>query len=268
MKNALITGKTDSPRLKPVFEQLQKELALLGVDSFIIAVDEITDRDFDIVFSVGGDGNFVGAVRKYIYYDVPVVAVKGGTIGFLTNIEPRNFKRQLPKILDPKYNWTKRMALAGKKSSGENIVALNEFMFSSSKKGLLSEFSVYIDNKQVMKVRADAILLATPTGSTAYNLSAGGPISLPDMEVITITPVCSHILGERPLIIDTNSKITILNECSTESRVWADGQASLDFACGESFTLTKPQYIKSLNTTPKEFFSILSKKLGWNRGGK
>ncbi len=266
MKTALITGKTNVPRLTPIFKLLQEELLELGVDSFIVNPDESVNKKFDIVFTIGGDGSFVGAVRKYIYYNVPVVAIKGGNVGFLSNIDPKNFKKDLPRLFSKDNKWTKRMVLSGKKPNGETLVALNEFIFSSEQKGLLSEFIVYIDGKQIMKVRADALLIASPTGSTAYNLSAGGPISLPDMELITIVPVCSHVLGERPLVIGLNYKIKIVNSTSNNSRIWADGQESLSFENEGSFSLSKPLYINSLETSTKDFFSSLSKKLGWSLG--
>ncbi|MGL5956736.1 MAG: NAD(+)/NADH kinase [Brevinema sp.] len=267
---ALITGKTHIPRLAPLFHLLQEELSLIGVDSFIVSPDEIPplNKSFDIVFSIGGDGSFVGAVRKYIYYNIPIIPVKGGHVSFLANLEPKSFKKELPKLFSPKNQWTRRMVLSGKKNNSETLIALNEFLFSNQRKGMLAEFIVYINNKQVMQVRADGILIATPTGSTAYNLSAGGPISLPDMELITITPICSHILGERPLVIGLNNKIRITNLSSSNSQVWADGQEALPFERGDSFTIMKPLYIDSLYTPSHEFFSSLSRKLGWRLGIK
>ncbi|MGL4677037.1 MAG: NAD(+)/NADH kinase [Brevinema sp.] len=268
MTTALITGKTNTPHLAPLFQLLQEELAILGINSFIVPPNNIlpSNRPFHIVFSIGGDGSFVGAVRKYIRYAIPIIPVKGGTVGFLANLEPKSFKRSLPKLFSPKNKWTRRMVLSGIKNDGQKLIALNEFLFSNKRKGILTEFVVYINNKQVMKVRADGILIASPTGSTAYNLSAGGPISLPDMELITITPICSHILGERPLVIGLNNKICITNPSSPNSEVWADGQEVLPFENGDTFTIMKPLYVNSLYTPSHEFFSSLSRKLGWRLG--
>ena len=267
MKNALITGKTNNPSLTPIFKQLQEELLLLGTNSVIIHPQEdiLPTQKFDIIFSIGGDGNFVGASRKYVHYNVPIIAIKGGNIGFLTNIDPKDFKTELPKLYQPNNKWTKRLLLSGQKDNGEQLIALNEFLFSSEKKGSISVFTICINDEQVMYIRADGILVASPTGSTAYNISAGGPISLPDMELLTITPVCSHILGERPLVIDLKNKITIINH-SEQAKIWADGQEFISFHDNDSFTITKPFYINSLYTSPKDFFNILSRKLGWRSG--
>ena len=267
MKNALITGKTTNPELAPVFKLLQEELLLLDTESFIVHPQDAvpTTKKFDIVFSIGGDGSFVGASRKYVHYNVPVIAIKGGTVGFLANIDPKDFKKELPKLYQKDNKWTKRLMLSGQRANGEQIIALNEFLFSSEKKGSISEFTVCINDDRVMHVRADGLLIASPTGSTAYNISAGGPISLPDMELVTITPVCSHILGERPLVIDLKNKIAI--RCFTQqAKIWADGQESITFDYDESFTITKPLYINSLHTSPQEFFTTLSRKLGWRAG--
>ena len=267
MKNALITGKTNNSALAPIFKLLQEELLLLDTESFIVHPQDAvpTTKKFDIVFSIGGDGSFVGASRKYVHYNVPVIAIKGGTVGFLANIDPKDFKKELPKLYQKDNKWTKRLMLSGQKNNGEQIIALNEFLFSSEQKGSISEFTVCINDDRVMHVRADGLLIASPTGSTAYNISAGGPISLPDMELVTITPVCSHILGERPLVIDLKNKIAI--RCFTQqAKIWADGQESITFDYDESFTITKPLYINSLHTSPQEFFTTLSRKLGWRAG--
>lgn len=266
MKTALITGKTNVPHLFSVFKSLQQELSNIGVESFVIENSESIpqDKSFDIVFSIGGDGSFVGAARKYIYFDVPIVAVKGGTVGFLANIDPADFKIELPKLFDTNAEWTKRMVLSGKTETSNTIVALNEFLFSSERKGQLTEFLICINDNKVIELRADGLLISTPTGSTAYNLSAGGPISLPDMELLTITPVCSHILGERPLVIGLNNKVQIINKFSANARVWADGQESIPFDSSEVFTITKPLCVKTLHTTTKDFFGSLSRKLGWS----
>lgn len=267
MKTALITGKTHVPELTSIFQQLQKELSLLGVESLIIEnTDPIPDKTIDIVFSIGGDGSFVGAVRKYIHLNIPIIAIKGGTVGFLSNLDPLHFKKSLPKLFEAKTKWTKRMVLTGKTESSGQIVALNEFLFSSERKGLLSEFIICINNKKVIEVRADGLIVSTPTGSTAYNLSAGGPISLPDMELLTITPVCSHILGERPLVIGMNNKVQIINKFSSHARIWSDGQESISFDSSEVFTITKPMYVDTLHTSTKDFFGSLSRKLGWSLG--
>ena len=120
MKNALITGKTNNPSLTPIFKQLQEELLLLGTNSVIIHPQEdiLPTQKFDIIFSIGGDGNFVGASRKYVHYNVPIIAIKGGNIGFLTNIDPKDFKTELPKLYQPNNKWTKRLLLSGQKHNG------------------------------------------------------------------------------------------------------------------------------------------------------
>lgn len=268
MKNALITGKVEVSSLKALFDKLQEELSLLDVQSFIVDPKEkhIPHQDFDIIFSIGGDGSFVSTARKYVDQHVPIVAVKAGTIGFLPNLDPQHFKRDLPNILRPNNQWTTRMLLCGSNDQKQELVALNEFLFSTERKGSLCELTICINGDQVMRARSDGLLIASPTGSTAYNLSAGGPISLPDMELITITPVCSHILGERPLVIGLNNSIQIINSSNFPARIWADGQDSIPFAPNEVFTINKTKYINSLYTTSTDFFNTLSRKLGWRLG--
>lgn len=269
MKAALITGKINIPELLPLFELLQEELSLLDISSFIIDPKEkkITAQEFQIVFSIGGDGNFVSAARKYVNFNVPIVAIKAGTVGFLPNIDPKDFKTELPKLFQKDTLWTRRMLLAGENSNtGQKLVALNEFLFSDENKGALCQFTVCINNTQVMHVRSDGLLTSTPTGSTAYNLSAGGPIALPDMNLINITPVCSHIIGERPFVVGTNNSIQIINSSKKDAKIWADGQDCIHFNTGDTFTISNTYHINSLYTSSTEFFNTLSQKLGWTSG--
>ncbi len=269
MTKALITGKIDSPELKGLITTLQEELTLLGVSSSIVVPKDNSsiEQDFHIVFSVGGDGSFVSAARKYVHKKVPIVAIKAGRLGFLPNIALEDFKTELPKLFQKNNPWTKRMLITGEKCSTQPpLVALNEFLFSNDKKGSLCELTVCINDAAAMKVRADGLIISTPTGSTAYNLSAGGAISLPDMNLISITPVCSHILGERPLVIGTNNFIQVINHSDKSMKVWVDGQDSLDFEPEDCFTIGEALFVDSLHASTSCFFHTLSQKLGWTSG--
>ncbi|MGL4366937.1 MAG: NAD(+)/NADH kinase [Brevinemataceae bacterium] len=266
MYTAMITGKTNIPEFAHVFKKLQHELKELNINSFVVDSGKFTDKPFDIIFSIGGDGHFISVARRFAQFDKPILGINAGTLGFLPNIEPENIKEKLAEYLSQNTQWTKRMLLCGQSSSENKLSALNEFLFTNNRKGILTEFSVYINDEPIMKMRSDGILIATPTGSTAYNLSAGGPIAMPDMQLIMITPVCSHILGERPLVVSTDYSIKIVNHCLQEAAIWADGQESIPLLPQESFFITDISYIKSQPVSSKEFFNTLSKKLGWHLG--
>jgi len=265
MKTALLTGKVHLPQFTYISQQIQDTLKKLNIDSFIVSLQEITTRNFDIIFCIGGDGNFIASARKFIYSNKPIIGINTGTLGFLPTINPKEIEQKIPKIINSPL-WMNRMLLTGSSTNGQKLIALNDFLFSNDRKGVLSEFTICLNDDKVMKVRADGILISTPTGSTAYNLSAGGPIILPDMDVIVITPICSHILGERPIIISLNNKIRIKNHSNQAAKVWADGQEDICLAPTEYFTLSAPLYIKTPYLTKQDFFQTLSNKLGWNSG--
>lgn len=262
MKTALITGKILQPDLQPIINNLRRELEKYKIDSFLNAPEDPVQQKFDIAFSVGGDGSFLGAARRLARYGKPIVIVYAGSLGFLPSVLPNALPEGLKLILKENH-WIHRMMLSGQ-SDGNTLLALNEFLFSGEQKGSLSEFIIIINGSAVVRVRADSLIISTPTGSTAYNLSAGGPIVLPDMELLLITPVCSHILGERPLVVGLNNKIEIVNT-NTHAQVWGDGQDFITLKKNACFTIDQnPHYVKCQSVTTKEFFQSLSVKLGWN----
>ncbi|MGL4394229.1 MAG: NAD(+)/NADH kinase [Brevinema sp.] len=265
MSKVIITGKTKETEFASIFTTLYKELDKLGVEHITIDSDTpVPCDDFDLVFCVGGDGNFIAAARKFVPFDKPLIGINAGRLCFLPNIHPSEIPTKIPPLfLEPEQDWTRRLVIHGHNKDNE-LVALNEFLFSSIQKGVLSQFSIFIDDHKVMSIRADGLLVATATGSTAYNLSAGGPITMPDTDVLIITPVCSHILGERPLVIGLNKQIKIVNSSKMEYNIWADGQVAIPFSPNDEFIISEPKYIKTPAQSSKEFFETLGLKLGWN----
>lgn len=263
MPKAIITGKVSFPEYRNIFQQLEETLSTLGVSYQTVSFEDPITEAFDIVFCVGGDGNFIAAARKFVSFKKPVIGINAGTLGFLPNIYPHEIEEKVPLLFQENIHWTKRLMVTGRHNDTE-ICALNEFLFSDMRKGILSQFTLYINHQKAMSVRADGLMIATATGSTAYNLSAGGSIALPDMNILLITPVCPHVLGERPLIVGLNNHIEIVNSNNIESNIWADGQEAITFLPNERFTISQPKYLKSHPIDSKEFFKTLALKLGWN----
>lgn len=265
MKTALITGKTDNSDLAPIFEKLIALLKNCGWHSFVIPKTYQPKEPFDIAFCIGGDGSFLSAARTLAKYKKPLVIVYAGSLGFLPCLQPSNLsEKTVQPFLEDTYPWMKRMMLTGECSNVEHLCALNEFYFTNNQKGSLSDYLIHIDGDPVMKVRADGLIISSPTGSTAYNLSAGGPILLPTLQALVITPVCSHILGERPFVVGIENQVCIVNQNKKPSQVWADGQEVINLNHEETFHITKPLTIKTQAVGSAEFFGGLSLKLGWN----
>ncbi|MGL5722719.1 MAG: NAD(+)/NADH kinase [Brevinema sp.] len=269
MKTAVITGKTDVSSLVPLFERLQALLKQCGWDSFIIAKGIAPTQNFDLAFSIGGDGSFLSTCRSLARFNKPIISIYAGNLGFLPSISPETLSLEvLTPFLEDTYPWMHRLVLQGHCSCQEKLFALNEFYFTNDQKGSLSDYIVMIDGVESMKVRADGLIISTPTGSTAYNLSAGGPILMPSMQAIVITPVCSHILGERPLVFGLEHTISIINHNKRSSQVWADGQEMITLNNNEAFSLSTPMLVHTMRADPHQFFNSLSVKLGWNMSPK
>ena len=190
---------------------------------------EVTDEisNADIIFSIGGDGTFLKTARLA---QKPIIGINTGTLGYLTEVNPNNLKQALKDIQNGNYHIEKRMMLEGEiiKSSGELIKipeSLNEIAISKNISGVV-RFDAIVNGKLINSYTADGILICTPTGSTAYNLSCGGPIVDPTAEIITLTPIAPHTIINRSIILSDDStveiKITELRE-NTSSYVLHDG---------------------------------------------
>jgi len=166
--------------------------------------NNVDTADFLIV--LGGDGTMLRAAQKAAKLDTPMIGINLGTLGFLTDVEKEHGLTAIDKVLDGEYSAEKRMMLTAE--FGSRICsALNEFYVGGN--GKLRTFSVYVNDEHIDDIRADGILVATPTGSTALNLSAGGPILIPGGQMMVLTPVCPHSLSARPLVLDAADIVTI-----------------------------------------------------------
>ena len=175
----------------------------------IDVVDGISDAD--IIFSIGGDGTFLKTARLA---QKPIIGINTGTLGYLTEVNPDNLKQALKDIQNGNYHIEKRMMLEGEiiKSSGELIKipeSLNEIAISKNISGVV-RFDAIVNGKLINSYTADGILICTPTGSTAYNLSCGGPIVDPTAEIITLTPIAPHTIINRSIILSDDSTVEIM----------------------------------------------------------
>ena len=173
--------------------------------------NDLLENKFDYIFSVGGDGTLLNTARKYAKYNKPILGINFGNLGYLTGCEKKNVFHAIDNLLAKKFFIEKRLML-----ESQNNLALNDICIVKSFDARLIEFDLFVNNNFLESYRADGIIISTPTGSTAYNLSAGGPIVKPDLPVFILTPICAHSLYSRPLIISCNDevKIKIKNKCN------------------------------------------------------
>ena len=226
--------------------------------------DFITKVDLIIVF--GGDGTLLNSSRKYINSNIPILGINMGKVGFLTDINIKNFDNAIKEILDGSYEVEKRN-LVKATFEDKNLYGLNEITIHSGSYAQLMLYRLTVNRKIVYEQRSDGLIIATPTGSTAYALSAGGPIIHPKLDVWTILPMLPQSLSSRPFVISSNEEIfiEILDGPNEVARICADGQDDVPVKYDTKIFIEKLD--KNLNLVhPKsnDFFEACREKLGWS----
>lgn len=213
----------------------------------------------DFVLVIGGDGTLLKTARFYSKEFTPVFGINLGRLGFLSQTNESELEQSIEKILNSKYKIEDRLMLI----SNDGVLALNDFVIKGAAASRTSRFYLSIDDKFVCDYLADGLIVSTPTGSTAYNLSAGGPVLSPSLEAITIVPICPHTLTARPLVIPANEKITIATcDTCTSFIVVADGQDS--YNVHSKIEIEKSKFKAKLALlNDNEFYSVLRNKLHW-----
>lgn len=227
----------------------------------------------DLAIVVGGDGSFLGAARAVCNYDIPVLGINRGTLGFLTDISPKNLETELDGIFAGDYLEEQRFMLEAKitrqnKPIGEGE-ALNDIVLHPGKSARMIRFDMYIDDQFVMNQKSDGLIVATPTGSTAYALSAGGPIMLPKLDAVVLVPMHPHTLSNRPIVIDANAtiRIVICESNLTYPSISCDGQLHITSAPGDEICITrKAGGIRLIHPENHDFYDVCRNKLGWQTG--
>jgi NAD+ kinase len=254
MKIGIISNK-HIDKTKEVLKKLELTLRASSVEYEILDIDNIS-QGYDMVLAIGGDGTILKASRFFAKYSTPVMGVNLGRLGFLSLITPDSLSK-LPEIIKSKsYEIQERIML----KSGE-CVALNDFVIKGHSTNRTSKFNLYINDKLVSDYIADGLIISTPTGSTAYGLSAGGPILSPLLDSIEIVPICAHTMTARPLVLPSSEKITVRSVDETLD-VSCDGQECIENI--KEFKIELCEY-KALLAFSKgdKFYSILRNKLNW-----
>lgn len=219
----------------------------------------------DLILVLGGDGTFLRAVRCFVKDQIPMVGINTGHLGFLTRIEANKVNLYLEAILTGKTTLESRMMLA---VNSEETLALNDVVIKNSNPSRLTKLIVYVNGELLADYDADGVIVSTPTGSTAYNLSAGGPIVDPQTDVLVITPICPHSLSSKPIILPADRRLTLFSDTSNASSLVCavDGDDAFTLAPGEFCTLSQSSHqlpMLQFNTQADSFYEILKRKLGW-----
>lgn len=224
----------------------------------------------DLLIVIGGDGSLLSAAKMACEHGIPIIGINRGHLGFLTDIPPQNMLPEIKKVLTGDFIEEKRDFLRVRLyDHGKLLIegpALNDMVLGRGQSGYLVEFNVFIDQQFVTHYRADGLILSTPTGSTAYNLSAGGPIVHPNLAAITMVPMFSHSLNARPLVISNESEIQIkiANENIAPLAIYLDGNQSHMAHSGQTLVIDKhPQQLRLLHPSSYLYYDTLRIKLGW-----
>jgi NAD+ kinase len=221
------------------------------------------------LISLGGDGTLLRAARFLDGADVPIMGVNLGKLGFLTSCRGKDFAKMLPRLAKGQYQTDSRMTLeampTGPGNSAKLLRALNDVVLHKGGFARVLRLKVTVNREEIGTLAADGIVISTPTGSTAYSLSAGGPIVAPTVESILITPVSPHTLAVRPILLPPDAVITVQPiDAPQEVLVTVDGQVGTSLGTDQGLTIrSSSQRVKIVRFTGTTFFGRLRRKLGW-----
>lgn len=232
--------------------------------------NETLGKSCDLVIVVGGDGSLLGAARSLAKYNVPLLGVNRGRLGFLTDITPDVIEEKVGEVISGKYMMETRFLLDTSVTRKGALVgggdALNDVVIHPGRFIRMIEFELYIDGQFVYSQRSDGLIISTPTGSTAYALSGGGPIMHPKLDAIVIVPMNPHTLSSRPIVIDGSSEIKILvgEHNSAYPHVTCDGQNHVVTNPGDEIHIhKKPHKLHLIHPLNHNFYETCRTKLGW-----
>jgi len=220
----------------------------------------------DLIIVFGGDGTLLNSARKYLDYEIPILGINMGKVGFLTDIKVSNFEKSLSDILDGDYLIEERN-LVSAKFNETHLYGLNEVVIHSGSYAQLMRYQLSVNDKIVYEQRSDGLIVATPTGSTAYALSAGGPIIHPSLDVWTILPMLPQSLSSRPFIISSEEKVTInlFDGPNEQAKICVDGQNDIDLPFNVEISISKmKKTLKLVHPKDNDFFEACREKLGWS----
>tara|TARA_B100000282_G_C31650067_1_gene452577 strand:- start:97 stop:960 length:864 start_codon:yes stop_codon:yes gene_type:complete len=223
-------------------------------------------ENIDLLVVFGGDGTLLNSARQYLEYEIPILGINMGNVGFLTDIKVENFHISMQEILDGSYQVEERN-LVSANFNDNHLYGLNEVVVHSGAYAQLMRYRLNVNDKVVYEQRSDGLIIATPTGSTAYSLSAGGPIIHPSLDVWTIIPMLPQSISSRPFVISSNEKVEmeLYEGPSKNAKICVDGQNDIDVPYGVNISISKTKKtLKLVHPKDNDFFEACREKLGWS----
>ena len=286
IQRVAILGRHDNSHVVDLMSLLVRHLTKAGIGILVaddlspdMQVDRVDESDLaamaDLMIAIGGDGTMLYAGNLARASGVPLLGVNRGRLGFLADVSPDEMLTSVDHILEGNYTCESRSLLAATLSrAGDEPVtatAFNDVVLQRRATGRMVDVVASIDGEYVNTHSGDGYIVATPTGSTAYALSCGGPIIEPSLDAMVVVPVCSHTLTDRPIVIPANKtiEIRVLDRADTFAEVTVDGHAIGDVSPDDVLTVTKSTHcIRLIHPPGYNFFSILRSKLYWGRDSR
>jgi NAD+ kinase len=242
--------------------------AVLGVPEAAASFEKIAEFA-DVAIVIGGDGTLLSAARRLAEHDVPLVGINQGRLGFMTDIARADMLTAVDRLLAGEFTSDRRLLLDAQVWRGGQQVfqtfALNDVVVNKGDIGRLIEIEVRVDGEFLYVLRADGMIVATPTGSTAYALSANGPILHPAVPGIALVPLCPHALTYRPITISDNSCVDLMLVTPQDASVHFDGQSHFDAQAGDTVRIARSEHVVTLLHPPGySYFAMLREKLHWS----
>ena len=241
----------------------------VGANGYLVAGYEKIGERAELAVILGGDGTMLNAARQLARFDVPLVGINQGRLGFMTDIALDDMIESITALLDGKFSRERRFLLDSEVlRDGEvayQTLALNDVVVNKGDLGRMIELEVKVDAELIHVLRADGLIVSTPTGSTAYALSANGPILHPSVQGIAIVPLCPHALSNRPITVSDSSTIDITLPPPHDARVHFDGQTSFDARAGDVVRMRRSSHgVTLLHPPGYSYFAMLREKLHWS----
>lgn len=279
MKIAAIVSKPAKPELAEIVPEalrwltahgyrvyIDQQTAAYQTNEFVVPRAEIAGYKPEFVLVLGGDGTLLSAARAIGAAEIPMLAVNLGSLGFLTEVHLDEMYLTLTAAMEGRCPVESRLVLDCRLFRNRHEIAhyhaLNDAVIKSTVARLIG-FELCIDGEHVVEYQADGVILATPTGSTAYSLAAGGPVLIPSVEAILLTPICPHSLTHRPLVVGADACISVRLDSGADGVLSVDGQVGMPVVQGDRIECRKADYRVKLLRIRRPFFDVLRSRLKW-----
>lgn len=280
IKRVGIVLRPSTPELKSTFYHIKSVFAAHGIDAMIDSISggmigvlgqefDLLCQNIDMLVTIGGDGTLISAVRRSYQYQLPVLGIHAGKLGFLADVSTIELDEFVEKLNNGDYRIDQRAMLQAtiKTAESENrVIAFNDIVLTRPSISKMIHLETFVDDRSFNTYFGDGVIISTPTGSTAYNLSAGGPVLFPQTEVFVLTPISPHSLTQRPVVLPGHYPIEVKTPDESALAI-VDGQDIYEFGEGDSIEIhLAPESAHLIHREDFNYFEVLKEKLSWGEG--